>query len=205
MTLYKQVRSPSTQRLGRRAIASQTERTLVYTEVVSMSLSSGSGNYMFSCNSLYDPNHTGIGAQPLYFDQLMTLYNHYVVVSSRITLNVADTSNRNVLVALYVDDDTSIESVAGVAAQRPGSKYKFKNFGAIGGDTLTTGWNARYTFGGDPLAKAELRGTHSASPSEQSYFTIVAKDQTLSSDPLQFFVKLEYKAVFSELKTVANS
>ena len=33
-----------------------------------------------------DPNHTGVGHQPLYFDQLMTIYNHYIVIGAKITV-----------------------------------------------------------------------------------------------------------------------
>ena len=32
------------------------------------------------------PNHTGVGHQPLYFDQLMTIYNHYIVIGAKITV-----------------------------------------------------------------------------------------------------------------------
>lgn len=42
--------------------------------------------YVMSGNSLYDPNVTGIGAQPAGFDQWMLLYSHYQVLASKITV-----------------------------------------------------------------------------------------------------------------------
>jgi hypothetical protein len=42
------------------------------------------GRQEFSMNSLFDPDFTGTGAQPGYFDQLSTLYNRYRVYGSAI-------------------------------------------------------------------------------------------------------------------------
>lgn len=36
------------------------------------------GSYVFQINGPYDPNVTGIGHQPLGFDQLMLMYEHYI-------------------------------------------------------------------------------------------------------------------------------
>ena len=47
------------------------QTTLRYQETLSLSSTSGSlFGYIYNLNGLYDPNHTGVGHQPLYFDQL---------------------------------------------------------------------------------------------------------------------------------------
>lgn len=38
---------------------------------------------VFRLNSLYDPDYTGVGAQPRYFDQLIALYGAYVVTGCK--------------------------------------------------------------------------------------------------------------------------
>jgi len=58
---------------------------LRYVEYVSQDLGAGVlGTYAYRCNSLFDPNYTGTGHQPLGFDQLAALYAHYTVLKSRI-------------------------------------------------------------------------------------------------------------------------
>lgn len=39
---------------------------------------------IFRGNSLYDPDYTGVGTQPYYFDQLAGLYKKYIVYASKI-------------------------------------------------------------------------------------------------------------------------
>lgn len=48
-------------------------------------------NYVFRLNSLYDPDYTGVGHQPLYFDQLATLYERYKVYD--VDIRVTATNN----------------------------------------------------------------------------------------------------------------
>jgi len=51
-------------------------------------------NYLFSTNGLYDPNITGTGHQPAYFDQMTPIYNNYTVIMSRIKVTFwADDTN----------------------------------------------------------------------------------------------------------------
>lgn len=62
--------------------------TLRYVEM-STSISSvlgAMGKYTFSANSCFDPNTTGAGHQPMYFDQLSAVYKYYRVVGSKITV-----------------------------------------------------------------------------------------------------------------------
>lgn len=43
----------------------------------------------FSMNSLFDPNTTGTGHQPMGFDQLAAIYNRYIVTGAKITATFA--------------------------------------------------------------------------------------------------------------------
>ena len=66
-------------------------------------------SYVFSANGLYDPNITGIGHQPRGFDQLMALYDHYVVIGVRAILTVhgSDTGNGTIC-GMYVKDNSTV-------------------------------------------------------------------------------------------------
>lgn len=53
-------------------------------------------DYLFRLNSLYDPDRTGLGAQPHFFDQLAALYSRYRVYGAKVTFTcncASSTSN----------------------------------------------------------------------------------------------------------------
>jgi hypothetical protein len=53
--------------------------TLRYTDVVAVNPGNVSYLYKYALNSIYDPNITGSGSQPMYHDQLSVMYNRYRV------------------------------------------------------------------------------------------------------------------------------
>lgn len=58
---------------------------LEYTQLQLALISSAtSGNYTFSGNSVFDPDTSGTGHQPLYFDQMVAIYNRYRVFASKL-------------------------------------------------------------------------------------------------------------------------
>lgn len=69
---------------------------LHYCDVVQLAASAGNpGLWEFRMNSLFDPDFTGTGHQPQWFDQLASVYLYYKVTSSKITVtfipnNVSD-------------------------------------------------------------------------------------------------------------------
>lgn len=59
---------------------------LVYCERISRAPVMTTDEYVFTGNGLYDVNITGTGGQPVYFDQLCSLYYRYRVLSSNINV-----------------------------------------------------------------------------------------------------------------------
>jgi len=86
-----------------------------YTETVNVNNTTGLFNtYVMSCNGLFDPNITGTGRQPLYFDQLTALYNHYVVIGSKCTFKFtpAAVTSQCLRVACFIEDGASVTPTA---------------------------------------------------------------------------------------------
>lgn len=59
---------------------------LHYCDVVQLAASAGNpAIYQFRMNDLFDPDYTGTGHQPQWFDQLAAVYSNYKVLGSKIT------------------------------------------------------------------------------------------------------------------------
>lgn len=59
---------------------------LQYQDVIQLAASAGSpALWQFRMNSLQDPDYTGVGHQPQWYDQLSAVYSYYRVMGSKIT------------------------------------------------------------------------------------------------------------------------
>lgn len=68
--------------------------------------------FFYKCNGLFDPRDAIGGHQPLMYDQMAALYNHYAVTKSRIKVTLTpvypgSTTAGPVLAGAYVDDNTT--------------------------------------------------------------------------------------------------
>jgi len=146
----------------------------------------------------------GAGAnQPMYFDNLALIYDHYTVFKSRIRLQVI--ADVNFRASLYIDDDASAATSAQTAAEQPSAAmFRISPPTTFRPLMLTRSWDAKAYFGGDIFDNDNLQGTVSANPSEISVYTfqIAAADGT-STVAWTLAVEIEFDTVWDELKTQA--
>jgi len=172
------------------------------------------GSYLWSTNGLYDPNFTGSGHQPMDFDNLTAIYDHYCVIGSYATIKVipSTSSTAPTNVAFYIGDNSSVPaSVTPALAweQNDAPASRSKAYQLIPQDdsaprTMSCKWSARKRFGKGVLANNNLSGTSSSNPTEQSYFTFLAQsfDQT-ASVTMYIEIQITYITVWYELQDVA--
>lgn len=93
-------------------IKDKTTSRLRYVDTISIDVSAASiANHVFRCNSVFDPDLTGIGHQPFGYDQHTLLYDRYRVLSSKITVTPVDVDSSNgtpCLWGIYEDVDGSL-------------------------------------------------------------------------------------------------
>lgn len=162
----------------------------------------------FRCNGLFDPDVNVGGGQPLYFDQLTAIYNHFTVLSSFIEVQVLGqpTNHNQLMYGVYIDDDTTTVSSATSLMSRPGAVFKICDSTVETPKPIRLGWSAAKTFGNPtPWTDPELQGSASADPVEQSHFTIGLADTTLQNATYLVSVKITYNVMWDELKTIAVS
>lgn len=194
---------------GNQPFPKQQRCTLRYVALKTVTAAAASTGYVvFSTNGLYDPDISGTGTQPLYFDQLTNLYDHYTVLNSRIRVSFApgNTNQEAQICGVHIDDDNNVGVVdGGLFAQRPGAIARMMNPEA-NAPVIMKKWSARDTHSGNPLSKAELAGNVSANPTEQSYYVIWAHNTSIASaQNVDFFIQVEYDVMWHELKTVTAS
>lgn len=182
-----------------------------YVEVVNLVSAAGSlAAYRFSTNGLYDPNISGTGHQPYYFDQVGALYDHYCVIGSMFKIkavNIGGASDPAFFFACFVDDDTGgvYADVDDIAEKQTGKMDVVPAGNATRTIHKTLKWSAKKYFGKNPLANTELQGTTSANPTEQSYFWIGAQANAAGNVTVSVTVEITYIAIWKEVKDVAQS
>lgn len=72
-----------------------------YSEEFTLDASAVTAVQAFRANSCFDPNLTGIGHQPMGFDQLCALYTRFIVLGSKIRVTAIDTNTAAVLPAYW--------------------------------------------------------------------------------------------------------
>jgi hypothetical protein len=88
----------------------------------------GLGQYIWNINSLYDPDRTGTGFQPTYFDQLSEIYGRYRVYGCKVDIKVFNPQSSNPLWFSWITsgDQSSIsEDPSSIAMNNKGSPLRF--------------------------------------------------------------------------------
>lgn len=196
---------------GGKAFPTKWRRTLNYCEKITINPASAGlavSNY-FSCNSLNDPNRTGVGHQPLGFDQIMLAYDHYVVGSAKITITLDNDGNGSSLLAGIALRD-SIGGTSDPTTIIEQGNCVYTTAGATGGPTVksltTTCDVAKFLGRRGVLSDPNLKGGASSNPAEECYFQVFLADLGSSDPPtINLIVKIEYDCYFIEPKQLTQS
>jgi len=160
----------------------------------------------YPCNDLYNP--FGTSHQPHYFDQWALFYKHYRVIASKIKITPYGDVDKNVFLALFIDDDDTIDSNgAGDISERSGVKWFIRNFSvdSSGKPTLSMTYDAEKYWGPTGNNDKQVADVGS-SPTERTFFTFHGRDLEAGSSFRQsYFVEIWWTIEFSNLREVAGS
>lgn len=164
----------------------------------------------FCCNGMWDPYITGAGHQPLYFDQLTTIYDHYCVTSAKIKVQVVPlfaTEYGFTAGILLNDADATTGLTTGNTCIEQNRCQVWRMGSGTNGTQVApmyADWNCYKEFGPDPLDDPSLSGSSSANPTETTNFLIWYEGISATTNA-QVQVEIEYTATWHELKKVAAS
>lgn len=188
-------------------------RKLRYIDSISINpTTGGTSSYVFSANGINDPDITGVGHQPTGFDQYMLMYDHYKVLSSKITVTAApiltgEASYDTTICAIYLDDDaTSITDIR-LPIENGLTSYKLLSAGNTHAPVRISKTFNHKTFFKNKKHGDNIVGVSTSNPSEQAYFNILLSciDAVTNPNTVHFFVQVDYVVQFSERKTLALS
>jgi hypothetical protein len=200
-------RSVTGTRLG---FPAQKQVSMSYVSRHRLTTSTGSVSVQqFRLNSLYDPDFTGAGHQPMGFDQWAAFYNHYVVLKCHYEVEFVDVSNSvatQSTVAFHVSDDTSIptdlETLTELGSQTA--------MASIYGPTVISGSVDVAAFFRRPkntlTLDADLRAPVTTIPTDIVIGSLVSQTNSqASSGTIDAIVKLVFTSVFMEPKDLVGS
>lgn len=165
--------------------------------------------YNFAANGMYDPDITGVGHQPRGFDQVMALYDHYIVEEACmevwaspsdlnnaifLTLGVRDQVNTSVDFKDHIENRVSTcRSVSGTQGGRTPGYLKLSVKPS--------------EFLGLGKTDAELRGNIASNAGDLVAFNLAAFPLSggVDSNAVQCIVKITYKARLMEPKEPVSS
>jgi len=108
-------------------VPDQMRVVLKYNQVITMVNVAGIGTHVFRLNSLFDPDLTGTGHQPLGFDQWATLYGEYQVMGSRIKVRAIPPDTNPVKLAVFPSITSTVIGSVATASEQPYSKSVWIN------------------------------------------------------------------------------
>lgn len=183
---------------------------LKYVEHFTLTATNGVLNtYRFCANGCYDPNITGTGHQPMYFDQYSALYDHFVVLGSKIKVKAGYTSSGNtnaqVAVAVMSNDNAShsLTDISGVTEQSQVSRSVLLD--PFNTKTITKSYSAKRVYGGNILSQDNLRGSATANPTETWYYDFMYQGIGGANASITLYVEIDYYVCWTELNDIGQS
>lgn len=190
---------------------SKATAILRYSQNVSMTAATlGTITYQdVTVNGMYDPDVTGAGHQPYYFDQYMALYDHYTVIGAKIKLRfIPSTTNEDAAyVGIYLNDDIT---------HTPADVQSFQELGGTAHHRIippnvntpvqmSMTWSGKKNFSKFNINDSLFRGDSGTNPTEYQSWTIYVSPVLNVSVTYILQYTVEYIVVFTELKDIVGS
>ena len=183
----------------------------------------GSSVQVFSMNGLFDPNITGLGHQPMFFDNYMAIYAAYRVNVAYITFVAIDTqivnsvqtatgttsgqfyaANERAVRMFIVKDRTQVDYSASLNTLIEEGNT---NMAWRYAPQTTSGFMPKLRMTGNPVTllnvnkkDEELQGSASTNPFNEAYFICGVDNMPGSNaDSMNFQVIITYNVTFSNL------
>lgn len=206
VTKYRPRAIPTPVDFGRHSLPLRCKNVMRYATTTEVTIDAGGTALVaIRANGLFDPEVAIGGHQPMYYDQLTALYNHWTVVKSRMKATIVGVSGLGgtCQVTQLIDDDSAVTTSVPGIRERIGAKTRMYTTSQtdVGGYTY---FNAQAVFGGNVIDNTELQGDAANDPVEQQVFFVYLSQGT-PTNVFQINIEVEYDVVWQELKSIGAS
>jgi len=173
------------------------------------------GYHWFRANSMFGPDFTASGHQPLGFDQWSTFYNHYIVLGSKIkaTFSLAATGTEvgSIMVAgILLSDAASGPSDVTTLVEQGNANKKYSYFNLTDRPkTVSKGYSAKKFFNIANVSDNVTRigAPVTAHPPESAYYGVFVGNANTSIDcpNILVMVQIDFITLYSEPKILPQS
>lgn len=193
---------------------------LKYVQTVTLNAnnSGAAAQHNFRANSIFDPDLTGTGTQPMGRDQFELLYDHYTVIGSRMKVQFYTQAGGTQNVAMwcggFVQDAASSFSSLPHLLEQPGAKGNLLMTGTYEGrksTKLQLNYSPKKMFKlgkGSIVSNPRICTSMGSNPDEDAIFTLIAVQPDGSSVdpvPITALVEIEYIVTFTEKRVMSRS
>lgn len=174
--------------------------------------------HFWSANGMFDPDITGVGHQPMGYDQMAVFYNHYNVIGSKITVYCWAESQAdlyNPILAVNISDDTTVTTNLQQLLENGRVKWVFCRTNpnlAVQGNSyarLKTGFSPKkfFTIKNMPDNTSLVGAAVGNNPTQQAYFCVSLGHPDGSADVQShyMYVVIDYLTMWTEPKELAQS
>lgn len=187
-------------------LPNKTKVTLRYAQKISLNSGIGlAATQVFSANGAYDPDISGVGHQPRGFDQYMTMYDHYQVIGSRITVAAVQPSVSGIVGIALRDTNVATPSYTDLMEER-GTNSVYGILSTSGEHVgLDLSFSQKKFFGTSDIDD-KYQGSVAGNPQDGAFFhvwnTAISDVVAMSTG---YIVNIDYIIVFTEPKNPPQS
>ncbi|WP_445779496.1 hypothetical protein, partial [Shewanella sp.] len=169
-------------------------------------------NYLIRCNSIYDPDSSSVGHQPLGHDQWSAFYQRYVVTKATLTATFKSstgdpTYGSNVGICIIANPGETI-GLPDTFMENNRTSYAY-NTKWTGPSRITKVFHPNLFFGNDNIIDDDSKGAlFGANPADQAYFQMKMWSPNQSSPAAHTVyvnIAVTYECVLRERKEITSS
>ena len=173
--------------------------------------------YNFRANSIFDPDLSGVGHQPMGHDEMSTVYDHYCVIGSKIKCHFVPQGgqlvNVDMLYMLQVADTPPVHGNAIDFLEQNNTKGSTIAPAYAGKATTLTAFYSPYKLFGlskkdSLISNSKLNASFGTNPIEDACFQVGVVCPTATSAnpaPIRVRVEIEYLVVCTERRPLNRS
>jgi len=176
-------------------LQNEIERTIKWSHFVNYT-TAGLSVQTFRLNSLYDPDETGAGTQPVGFDEIMALYTYYRVEKVRVKITAVSAGSAAIIAAQLSQSGTDPTQITAMAANNTGRAELIAGTYGMNRSVIVYDVDIKDYLGLKSNIDDNLMAQSSASPTRVVHLHIGMEEIDLSAKDISLFCEFEFRTRF---------